>query len=196
MDTDDLIARLSASPAVMQINLARMATMMAAAVVIPLVIFLAVCGLRPDLALAWTNPAVPFKTFLPLVVCIVSVALVLRLARPEAASGWLPWLYAVPGGVALTLWIGSFVLRAPEARFAEVSPVALAECLGIIPLLSIIPTVVALRILRQGASTSPSLSAFLAGLSAASGRRRDIPCSAPATTPCSSSHGTAWRSGS
>ncbi len=174
METDDLILKLSAASAATPINPSpinptRMAAMMAAAIVVPLVIFLGLCGVRPNLALAWTNPVVPFKTFLPLVICIVSGALVLRLARPEAAPGRIPLLYAVPGGIAVALWIGSFVLRAPEARFAEVSPAALAECLGIIPLLSVVPTIAALRVLRQGASTSPGLSAVLAGLMAASG---------------------------
>ena len=169
MNTDDLIAKLSAAPAVPAINPTRMAAMMAAAIVVPLVIFLGLGGLRHDLALAWTNPVVPFKTFLPLLVCLISGALVLRFARPEATGGRIPLLYAVPGGIALALWIGTFFLRAPEARFAEVGPLELAECLGIIPLLSIIPTVAAFRVLRQGASTSPTLSALLAGLMSASG---------------------------
>ncbi len=169
MQTDDLIARLSASPAATPINPAQMTVLMAAAILIPLALFLGLFGTRHDLALAWTNPVVPFKTFLPLVVCLVSAALVLRLARPEAASGRMPLLYILPGGIALALWIGSFILRAPEARFAEVNPISLAECVGIILCLSIIPTIAALRVLRQGASTSPALSALLAGLMAASG---------------------------
>jgi hypothetical protein len=169
MDTEALIAKLSATPPLPPINPVRMAAMIAISIVVPLVIFLGLCGTRPNLALAWTNPVVPFKTFLPLVVCLLSGALVLRLTRPEASAGRVPWVYTVPGGIALALWIGTFVLRAPEARFAEVGPAELAECLGIIPLLSIVPTVAALRVLRQGASTSPALSALLAGLMAASG---------------------------
>lgn len=169
MKTDELIARLAATPASTPINPSRMALMIAASIIIPLAVFLGLCGLRADLALAWTNPVVPFKTFLPLGICLVSGTLLLRLARPEAAVDRIPLLYAVPGGIALALWIGSFALRSSETRFAEVGPAALAECLGIIPLLSIIPTLAALRILRQGASTSPGLSALLAGLTAASG---------------------------
>lgn len=169
METDDLIARLSTSPTTTPINLALMAVLMAAAILIPLVLFLGLFGMRHDLALAWTNPVVPFKTFLPLAVCLVSGALVLRLVRPEAAPGRLPLLYVLPGGIALALWIGSFILRPPEARFAEVGAISLVECLGIIVALSIIPTIAALRVLRQGASTSPALSALLAGLMAASG---------------------------
>lgn len=169
MDTDDLILNLSTSYAGTPIHPARMGALMAVAIIVPLGLFLGLCGVRPDLALAWTNPVVPFKTFLPLVVCLVSGALVLRLARPEEAPGRIILLYTLPGGIALALWIGSFALRAPAARFAEVSLPALAECLGIIPLLSIIPTIAALRVLRQGASTAPALSALLAGLMAASG---------------------------
>jgi hypothetical protein len=183
MDTDALIARLSTAPAGAPMNPAWMAAIIALAIAIPLLAFYGIIGMRPDLALAWANPMVPFKTFLPLVVCLLSGTLVLRLARPEATPGMLPWIYAVPAGIALTLWIGTFGAVAPEARFAEVSPRSLAECLGIIPLLSILPTLAALRILRQGASTAPALSAFLAGLTAASGAAAGYSLHCPRDNP-------------
>lgn len=169
MKTDDLIARLSAAPATPPINPSRMAALIGTAIVVPLVIFLGTVGLRPQIGMAWANPVVPFKTFLPLGICLLSGALLLRLARPETVLGRIPLLYLVPGGIAAALWIGAFLLRAPDARFAEVRLLTVAECLGIIPVLSIIPTIAALRVLRQGASTSPALSAMLAGLAAASG---------------------------
>lgn len=183
MNTDDLITRLSTAPAEAPIHPAGMAAMIALAIAVPLVVFYGISGVRPDLTLAWTNPMVPFKTFLPLAICLVSGALVLRLARPEATPGKLPWLYALPGAIALMLWIGTFVLRAPEARFADVSPRTLVECLGLIPLLSVVPTLAALRILRQGASTSPALSAFLAGLTAASGAATGYSLHCPRDNP-------------
>ncbi len=169
MKTDDLIARLSAEPAAPALDQVRLSGLILLSIAVPVALFLGVKGVRPDLALAWANPVVPFKTFLPLVVCLLSASLALRLSRPEATLGRLPLAFILPGGIALALWIGTFLLRAPEARFAEVGPEELAECLGIIPLLSIVPTIASLRLLRRGASTSPGVSAMLAGLTSASG---------------------------
>jgi hypothetical protein len=124
---------------------------------------------RPDLSAAWSNPAVPFKTVLPLITCALSLGLLLRFARPEGRAGALAAGYAVPVLAALALWLGAFTLRAPAARFAEVGAASLTECLGFIVALAALPTVVALRVLRRGASTAPALSGALAGLTAAAG---------------------------
>ena len=169
MITDDLITRLSADPPKPALRTDRMALAIVAAIVVPVALFLGVLGTRPGLVLAWTNPVVPFKTFLPLFTCALSATLLLRLARPDARAGIAPLGYVVPLGVALALWVGAFFLRAPAERFAEVGMKSLAECLGGILVLSIIPTVVTLRTLAQGASTHPSLSAALAGLTSATG---------------------------
>lgn len=169
MTTNDLIARLSieAPPAVLRP--ARLGMAMALSILGPVAVFLLVLGTRHDLMLAWSNPVVPFKTLLPLITCALSLMLLLRLIRPEARAGAAAWFYAVPVVVALALWVGALVLRAPQARFAEVGAFSLAECLGSILLLSIVPVVVMLRLVRQGASTAPGLSAALVGLTAATG---------------------------
>lgn len=169
MITDDLITRLSADPPKPALRLGLIGLAIAVAIVAPVALFLGVLGLRHNLALAWTNPVVPFKTFVPLVTCALSAVLLLRLTRPEAKAGLTPAGYLLPGGLALALWIGAFVLRAPAERFAEVGFRSLAECLGCILLLSIVPTLVALRAVRQGASANPRLSAALAGLTSATG---------------------------
>ena len=169
MNTSDLIARLSIAPPAPPLRPALLALAMVAAIVIPALVFLGVLGLRPDLARAWSNPVVPFKTILPLLICGLSMSLLLRLSRPEARLGLIPFAYIVPVVAALALLIGAFVLRAPTDRFAEVGMASLGECLGGVLSLSLVPTLVALRVLRQGASTHPGLSAFLTGLTAASG---------------------------
>lgn len=169
MNTEDLIAQLSAAPPRPPMNQTRMAAMIGVSIAVPLAIFLILAGVRPNIGLAWTNPVVPVKTFLPLGISLLSGALLLRLARPEARPGRLPLLFALPGAIVLAMWLGTFLMRSPETRFAEVHLGSLAECLGIIPALSILPTITALRTLAQGASTTPRLSAMLAGLTAASG---------------------------
>ncbi len=169
MKTDDLILTLSAESPVASLRPSMMALAICLAIVGPVVVFLSVLGMRPDLVLAWSNPVVPFKMFLPLLICGMSIVLLLRLTRPEAITGLIPMGYIVPVGVAVALWIGSFVLRAPAERFAEVGMGSLAECLGGVLSLAALPTIVALRTIRKGASTHPRLSAALAGLTAASG---------------------------
>jgi hypothetical protein len=167
--TDDLIARLSREPAPPPLRPASMGLAMAFSILAPVAVFLLVLGTRHGLLQAWSNPIVPFKTILPLVLCALSLPLLLRLLRPGARAGSTLWGYAGLALAALVLWVGDFVLRAPSARFADVSAFSLGECLGSILLLSVIPVLVLLRLVRQGATTAPFLSAGLVGLTAASG---------------------------
>lgn len=169
MTTDALIAGLATEPAPPPLRPGRLALLVLVAIAVPAALFLGLVGHRPGLVAAWTNPVVPFKTLLPLFTCALALTLALRMTHPEARTGALTLGFALPAGVALALWIGAFVARPPAMRFAEVGLVSLAECLGLIMLLSVVPAVAALRLLRQGASTSPTLSAALAGLAAASG---------------------------
>lgn len=167
--TDDLITRLSTEAASPPLRPGRLGLMMILSILVPIALFLGVLGTRHGLLHAWFNPVVPFKTLLPLLTCGLSFLLVLRLIRPEARAGLTVWGYAVPVLAALALWFGAFTLRAPSARFAEVGAFSLGECLGSILLLSIVPVIVMLRSVRQGATFSPYLSAALVGLTAASG---------------------------
>lgn len=169
MKTDDLIARLATEAPPAPLRDGRLALWIGLSIAAAVVVFLTLLGTRPNLGLAWENPVVPVKTFLPLALCLLSGALLLHMARPEARIGRLLWLYAIPGGIALVMWVTTFLMRPPAERFAELGMFSLSECLGLIPLISIVPTILVLRLMRQGASASPRLSATLAGLTAASG---------------------------
>lgn len=169
MQTDELIARLSKQAAAPRLRPGRLGVMMILSILGPIAVFLAVLGTRPGLIDAWSNPVVPFKTVLPLIACALSLFLLLRLMRPEARVGATVWLYAALLLAALALWAGAFVLRAPVARFADVGAFSLEECLGSILLLSIVPVAVLLRLVRQGAASSPTISGALVGLTAATG---------------------------
>lgn len=169
MHTDDLIARLSAETTPPQLRPAALGLRMALSILVPVALFLLVLGTRPGLMQSWSNPVVPLKTVLPLISCGVSFVLVLRLIRPEARVGGTVWAYVVPLLTAVALWGGAFVLRAPAARFADVGAFSLAECLGSILLLSIVPVILTLRLIRQGAAAAPALSGALVGLTVASG---------------------------
>lgn len=166
--TDTLIARLSADP-VPRLHRPCPGSRMALSILVPVVLFLLTFGTRSDLGQAWSNPVVPFKTLLPLATCILSLRLVLRLMRPEARLGAGAWCHAVPLGLGLSLWAAAFVAPPPRAGFGDIGAEAVAECLGSILCLAILPAALLLRLARRGASPMPRLSAGLAGLTAASG---------------------------
>ncbi|GLS86193.1 hypothetical protein GCM10010873_11670 [Cypionkella aquatica] len=167
--TDDLIIQLSGSPVRAPLRQRRLAAIATLAMLVPVALFLAEFGMRRGLMSAWSNPVVILKTLLPLGICGLSLVLLLRLIRPEARIGRAGYGYAAPVAVALLLWAGAFISRAPQARFAEVGTFSLTECLGSILMLSIVPLVGLLMLARQGASTAPQLSGALVGLTAASG---------------------------
>ncbi|MFC3181527.1 NrsF family protein [Cypionkella sinensis] len=169
MRTDDLIARLAGEAASQPFSRGLLGAMMAVSIIVPIAAFLSVLGTRPGLLQAWSNPVVPFKTLLPLITCALSMTLVLRLTRPEARAGVVVWAYALPLVSAVVLWGGAFAMRPPPARFAEVGVFSLAECLGSILVLAIVPVAAMLRMARRGATTSPALTAALIGLTAATG---------------------------
>jgi hypothetical protein len=167
MKTDDLITLLAADPAPPAFSAPRIALGLLGTVAACAALFLLVAGPRPDLAAKLALPLVAAKTLLAALTCALALAAALRLARPQARRGAA--LLLLPALAAAGLWLYGFTTRPPEARFADVTLPAVAECLGFILLLSAIPAVVALRLLREGASTSPQLSAALAGLAAAAG---------------------------
>jgi hypothetical protein len=96
----------------------------------------------------------------------VAFAQARRLLRPEGRAEVRLWLIAAPVAAAAAVWTFGFVTRPAELRFADATPLAVAECLGFILVLTIVPGLVALRVLRQGATTSPAISGALALLAA------------------------------
>ncbi|QYZ68869.1 NrsF family protein [Neotabrizicola shimadae] len=169
MKTEDLITLLAADPPPPAFSALRVAAVLLAAVGLCAGLFLALAGPRPDLAAALAVPVVLAKTLLAALTCTLSLWLVLRLARPGHGLGRAGLVLVLPALLAGALWLQGYAARPPEVRFADVTPLAVAECLGFIVLLSAIPAAVALRLLRDGASTSPALSGALAGLAASAG---------------------------
>lgn len=167
MRTDDLISLLAADPVPPRFSPGRLAGLVLLAVALPAALFLAIAGPRPDLGAALMQPVVLSKTLLSALTGTVALWLALRLARPGARPRGA--LLLLPLLVAAGLWLQGFQSRLPEARFADVTPANLAECMGLIVLLSLVPAAAALRLLRQGATTRPALSGALAGLAAAAG---------------------------
>lgn len=169
MNTDDLIAALAADAPTRPFDPRRVAGAVLATVAACTALFLSLAGPRPDLLAALGQPVVLAKTLLAGTTAALSLWLVLALARPgrPARAGLL--LLVLPLAAAAALWLTGFATRAPDQRFADVTPAAVAECLGFILLLSILPAIVALRVLARGASPAPALSGALAGLAASAG---------------------------
>lgn len=168
MKTDDLITLLAAEPPPPAFSPLRITVLLLTAVALCAGLFLAIAGPRPDLAAVLAIPVVLAKTLLAALTCALALALALHLARPGRDPRRAAVL-ALPALLAAALWLTGFAARPPEARFADVTPLAVAECVGFIVLLSAIPAAVALRLLRDGASTAPTLSGALAGLAASAG---------------------------
>ncbi|MBC2835084.1 NrsF family protein [Paragemmobacter straminiformis] len=167
MRTDALIELLSRDAVWPLFRPRRIAAAVLAAVVLCSALFLALAGVRADLWHKVLEPAIAAKTLLPALVCAVALRGALRLARPGAKAG-AGWLWG-PAVVAALLWLRAFASLPAGQRFSEVGVLSLSECIGLILCLSVVPAVVALLTLREGASVRPWQSAFLAGLAAGSG---------------------------
>jgi len=169
MNTDDLIRRLSASPRAAPLQDRRVMALALAAVVLPVAVFLALAGVRHGLGLALSNPVVLAKTLLPLLAFALALPELPRLTRPEGGEETKLFRLALPLLAALVLFVAT--LFDPEALESCLEPgwFGVAECLGLISLLSIVPVWAGLRLLRQGAVTAPGFAGALAGFVAGSG---------------------------
>lgn len=166
LSTDDLIARLAATPQ----PAPGPARPLAWAPLAALALFggpvLAALGLRPDLALAMGDPVTVTKWALPLTVAGLCFVLALRLTRPEARLGARALLFAPVLGLAAALVAAALADLPPPAWGAVIRGGTRAACLLSVVGLSLAPLAASLWALRRGASTAPRLSGLLAGLGA------------------------------
>ncbi|WP_126978236.1 NrsF family protein [Frigidibacter oleivorans] len=168
MRTEDLLVRIAADPPQPPLRPGRMLAQTAAAMAGCCLLFLAVMGTRDGLGTALSQPLVAVKSLLPLLVCLACLPAALHGARPEARPA-RPWVPLALAGAAGALWLASYALRPPGARFADVSVPAVAECLGFILALAALPLSLAIALLRRGAPTRPRAAGALAGLAVAAG---------------------------
>lgn len=168
MRTEDLIAELAAAgPAAPALNPRGTGLRMVAAVALAAGLFLALVGPRAGLAAKLAEPLILTKTLLPAALAVIALPLALRMMRPGARLGARVLWLALPAAVAVALWATTFASTPPPARFADVSPFSLSECVGLIIAIATLPTGFALWLMRRGASTRPRLAGALTGLSVA-----------------------------
>lgn len=169
MRTEDLIRHLAQEPARPSFDGARLAVLLLAVLVSVCALFLLLAGVRPDLGRALQEPILWAKPLLPAALCLIALRAAVLSARPGQPLGAWPRALVVPAAAAALLWLRAFALLPPDQRFAEVGPLSLSECLGLIPLLALVPAAVLVALLRQGAPVRPRLTGLLAGLAAGAG---------------------------
>lgn len=169
MRTDDLIARLASEPPRPAFSLQWTGAVTLASIVAISALFLALAGIRADLAHAMVQPLVIAKTLIPATTCAIALYTALQLARPDGhLHVRFIWL-ALPAVAAVMLWVFSYLSQPADQRFAEVGAFSLSQCIGFIMLMSAGPSATIILLLRSGATTTPRLTAAIAGLAAASG---------------------------
>ncbi len=129
-------------------------------------LFLAVFGIRPDIATAITGSDVLLKQIFPWVVALVGLGIVLRLSRPGASPGnWIWALLAVPAVILLAVGY-EMTLVSPELWARTAMGHSATICLTTIPLLALPIAAAGFWVLRDGAPTKPALCGAAAGLMA------------------------------
>jgi len=165
MKTDDLIARLSADqpppqrPAGQSLALATVLAIVCAAMAM-----LLTTGVRPDFASALGTWRFDMKFVVTLTLASSAFFLLRRAIYPEGFERAPVWIIlAAPALLLAAVLYELAVLPASAWRPALVGTNWL-HCLTLVPLFGVLPLVLALWGIRQGAPSRPALTGFLAGL--------------------------------
>lgn len=169
LSTDDLIARLAASPAPAPLRAGWAVLGMAAATAFGTVLATALFGLapRPAPLAAMADPVVLAKTALPVLAAGLALVAALRAARPATASR--AWLVGLPALAAAMLLAASARTTPTPDLLAAIAGQSAAACMMTVTSLAMLPLAMGLAGLRRGASTRPALSGWLVGLAAGGG---------------------------
>lgn len=163
MKTDDLITTLSSQPALPPLRSGPQVGALLAVMVISAGVFLAVAGPRDGLPGLLMQPLIATKTLLPALLCLIGLPPLMALLYPEGRIAH-PLRLALPLALAAGLWGFGFVTLPDAARFAQFTPLAIVECVGLILVIAALPLWVALRLAARGVPTRPALTGALAGL--------------------------------
>ena len=121
-------------------------------------------GFRDDLLPSMIAPVSALRYLLTGAVGLIGLRLALVLARPEGAGLARLWPLAAVGFAALGLLLWAYVSTPADGRQMALVGKTMVTCLVTIPLLSILPVTAILVALRQGATTTPALAGFVAGV--------------------------------
>lgn len=161
MKTDDLI-RAMAGDTVVAASPKQRLIWLVPALVVAIVGLWTQLGFRADLALALQDPVSSLRIVFTLSLGAAGLWAVNRLARPGAAVPVWP-LWAI-GLMAVAVWLWAYAAMPAEGRQMAIVGKTMVGCLTTIPMLAVLPTLVVLLALRQGAVTRPVLAGGVAGL--------------------------------
>ena len=167
MNTDDLIARLSADVMVAPRRADPAATIFVAAgmaVAAMGLMFVLGYGVRPRLLAALTTPFTLAKTFLPLAAALVLFPSIIAAARPGAPPSRIAWAAAIFPAVALALFVAEWVVTPAPARAIKLVGHSIPVCLPSIALLSVPMLAGLILAMRRAAPVRPTRAGMLAGL--------------------------------
>lgn len=164
MKTEDLIAALAADSRTEAPLRAFLWPALALAVAAAVLVVWVSLGFRDDLLASLMDPVSVMRFVLTAALGVLGVRLALVLARPEGRSLARLWPLAVPVAAALGLLVWAYVSTPADGRQMALVGKTMTTCLVMIPLLSILPVAAILIGLHRGATTSPALAGFAAGL--------------------------------
>lgn len=164
MKTDDLIAALAADNQTEPPVRLLLWPALALALVMAVLVVRVTLGFRDDLLASLLDPVSVMRFVLTAALGILGLRLALILARPEGRGLARLWPVALPAAVALGLFAWAYVVTPAGGRQMALVGKTMTTCLVMIPLLSVLPVTAILVSLRKGATTSPALAGFAAGL--------------------------------
>ena len=168
MKTDDLINAIAADAETTRAPIERVVWIGAGVgVVVTALLYLSILPVRPNLMSAMGEWHFLLKWAFSLTLLATAMALMMRLARPQAVPG-LDWLLLLGAPLVLTLGVVTEMFVIPSSTWFQTMVGTNAwGCIVFVPILSALPLVVMLLVLRQGATTRPALAGAVAGLVAA-----------------------------
>jgi hypothetical protein len=168
MKTDDLINAIAADAETARAPIARIVWIGAGiGVVVTALVYLSLLPVRPDLMSAMGEWHFLLKWAFSLTLLGTALALMLRLARPQSVPD-LDWLLLFGAPLVLGLGVVTEMFAIPSSTWFQTMVGTNAwGCIIFVPILSALPLIVMLLVLRQGATTRPALAGAVAGLVAA-----------------------------
>lgn len=164
MKTDDLIALLAIDDTPARPIAPRLLMQAGSAVLVAGAILLSILGIRPDLSAALADPVTVMKWVLPVAAGLPAAWVTVRLTRPQVRHVPAQFLVLAIAALAL-IWLSAAILSAPSGALwptmrGNTAPI----CVSSITLIGLVPLIVGLRVLRDGASPRPARSGAMLGL--------------------------------
>jgi len=168
MKTEDFIAALGVDARLRGPPLRRrVALALAVGACVSLAVFMAMVGPRPDVMHAMRTMRFDLKFLDTLALLAPSLALCLRLSRPEASPGALiAWLLAPVALLAIAVLVELATVPS-QLWMRKLIGTNWYHCLTLVPTFSLPPLVALILALREGAPRYPALTGALAGAAAA-----------------------------